>query len=169
MANILKGKPITDKQAIYIFNAVVIPMLEYSLNDMTLSEKECLKITTKFISMIKNKALLPITAPNALIYAKEAYDVCHLWDRQLQMQSNNLFNRLNDKGMLGCSTQVRLQHLQNSFWSEQSITESLFIMKTKRGWSLINDILVICKTHDLTFKLSKNLNDNLLIKWVISQ
>ncbi|RHZ72733.1 hypothetical protein Glove_239g8 [Diversispora epigaea] len=164
MANILKGKPITDKQAIYIFNAVVIPMLEYSLNDMTLSEKECLKITTKFISMIKNKALLPITAPNALIHAKEAYDVCHLWDRQLQMQSNNLFNRLNDKGMLGCSTRVRLQHLQNSFWSGQSITESLFTMKTKRGRSLLNDILVICKIHDLTFKLSKNLNDNLLIK-----
>ncbi|RHZ83449.1 hypothetical protein Glove_92g59 [Diversispora epigaea] len=102
------------------FVPVVIPMLEYSLNDMTLSEKECLKITTKFISIIKNKALLPITAPNVLIHAKEAYDVCHLWDRQLQMQSNNLFNRLNDK--------------------------------------------VICKTHDLTFKLSKNLNDNLLIK-----
>ncbi|RHZ45763.1 hypothetical protein Glove_655g2 [Diversispora epigaea] len=130
-------KPITDKQVIYIFNAVVIPMLEYSLNDMTLSEKECLKITTKFISMIKNKALLPITAPNALIHAKEAYDVCHLWDRQLQMQSNNLFNRLNDKGMLGCSTRVRLQHLQNSFWSGQSITESLFTMKTKRGWGNI--------------------------------
>ncbi|RHZ75133.1 hypothetical protein Glove_217g161 [Diversispora epigaea] len=37
-------------------------------------------------------------------------------------------------------------------------------MKTKRERSLINDILVICKTHDLTFKLSKNLNDNLLIK-----
>ncbi|RHZ87517.1 hypothetical protein Glove_33g248 [Diversispora epigaea] len=114
--------------------------------------------------MIKNKALLPITAPNALIHAKEAYDVCHLWDRQLQMQSNNLFNRLNDKGMLGCSTRVRLQHLQNSFWSGQSITESLFTMKTKRGRSLLNDILVICKIHDLTFKLSKNLNDNLLIK-----
>ncbi|RHZ54554.1 hypothetical protein Glove_426g87 [Diversispora epigaea] len=164
MANILKGKPITDKQAIYIFNAVVISMLEYSLNDMTLSEKKCLKITTKFISMIKNKALLPITAPNALIHAKEAYDVCHLWNRQLQMQSNNLFNKLNDKGMLGCSTRERLQHLQNSFWSGQSITESLFTMKIKRGRSLINDILVICKTHDLTFKLSKTLNDNLLIK-----
>ncbi|RHZ51423.1 hypothetical protein Glove_478g56 [Diversispora epigaea] len=143
MANILKGKPITDKQARYIFYAVVIPMLEYSLNDMTLSEKEFLKITTKFISMIKNKTLLPIMAPNALIYAKEA---------------------LNDKGMLGCSTRVRLQHLQNSFWSGQSITESLFTIKTKQGQSLLNNILVICKTHDLTFKLSKNLNDNLLIK-----
>ncbi|RHZ45504.1 hypothetical protein Glove_673g5 [Diversispora epigaea] len=134
MANILKGKPITDKQTIYIFNAVVIPMLE----------RYC-----------------PL---RRLIHAKEAYDVCHLWDRPLQMQSNNLFNRLNDKGMLGCSTRVRLQHLQNSFWSGQSITELLFTMKTKRGRSLLNDILVICKTHDLTFKLSKNLNDNLLIK-----
>src|SRR6266496_4055271 len=84
MAFILRGKPITDKQAIYIFNAVVIPMLEYSLNDMTLSEKECLNITSKFISVIKNKALLPITVPNALIHAREAYDVCSLWDRQLQ-------------------------------------------------------------------------------------
>ncbi|RHZ78707.1 hypothetical protein Glove_157g58 [Diversispora epigaea] len=149
MANILKGKPITDKQAIYIFNAVVILMLEYSLNDITLSEKECLKITIKFISMIKKKTLLPITAPNALIYAKETYDICHL---------------LNDKGMLGCSTRVCLQHLQNSFWSGQSITESLFTMKTKRGRSLLNDILVIYKTHDMIFKLSKSLNNNLLIK-----
>ncbi|RHZ80983.1 hypothetical protein Glove_130g83 [Diversispora epigaea] len=95
MANILKGKPITDKQAIYIFNAVVIPMLEYSLNDMTLSEKECLKIITKFISMIKNKALLSITVPNALIHAKEAYDICHL----------------------GCSTRVYLH--AKSFWGPE--------------------------------------------------
>ncbi|RHZ60928.1 hypothetical protein Glove_350g64 [Diversispora epigaea] len=117
------GKPITNKQAIYIFNAVVILMLEYSLNDMTLLEKECLKITTKFISMIKNKTLLPITTPNTLIHAKKI---------------------LNDKSMLGCSTRVCLQHLQNSFWSGQSITESLFTMKTKRRWSLLNDILALC-------------------------
>ncbi|RHZ78511.1 hypothetical protein Glove_162g74 [Diversispora epigaea] len=98
MALILRGKPITDKQAIYIFNAVVILMLEYSLNDMTLSETECLRITTRFISTIKNKALLAITVPNALIHAKEAYNVGNLWDRQVQMQSSNLINRLNDKG-----------------------------------------------------------------------
>ncbi|RHZ44904.1 hypothetical protein Glove_707g107 [Diversispora epigaea] len=78
MALILRGKPITDKQAIYIFNAVVIPMLEYSLNDMTLSETECLRITTRFISTIKNKALLATMAPNALIHAKEAYNVGNL-------------------------------------------------------------------------------------------
>jgi len=78
MASILRNKPITDKQAIYIFNAVVIPMLEYSLNDMTMSEKECWKITTRFISVIKSKAGLARTAPNALIHAREAYGVCNL-------------------------------------------------------------------------------------------
>jgi hypothetical protein len=80
MAYILKGKPLTDKQAIYIFNVVVIPMLEYSLNDMTLSEKECTKITSRFVSVIKNKALLACTAPNTLMYMKETYNVCCLWD-----------------------------------------------------------------------------------------
>ena len=78
MAFILRGKPITDKQAIYIFNAVVIPMLEYNLNDMTLSESECIKITSRFVSTIKNKAFLARTAPGALLYTKEAYNVCNL-------------------------------------------------------------------------------------------
>src|SRR5437899_11046308 len=73
MAFILRGKPITDKQAIYIFNAVVIPMLKYNLNDMTLSESKCNKITSCFVSNIKNKAFLARTAP----YAKEAYNVCN--------------------------------------------------------------------------------------------
>jgi len=157
MAFILRGKPITDKQAIYIFNAVVIPMLEYNLNDMVLTENECGKITSRFVSTIKNKALLARTAPSALLYAKEAYNVGNLWDRQLQMHSSNLLSRLNDKGILGNSMRIRLQHLQNSFWSSQIITETLDSVKVKRGFSLLNDILIICKQHDLTFKLSSDI------------
>ena len=72
-------------------------MLEYNLNDMTLSESECIKITSRFVSTIKNKAFLARTAPGALLYTKEAYNVCNLWDRQLQMHSSNLLSRLNDK------------------------------------------------------------------------
>jgi hypothetical protein len=78
MATILRGKQITDKQVIYIFNVVIIPMLEYNLNDMTLTEKECNKIASGFIAIIKNKACLARTSPNALIYAKEVYRVCYL-------------------------------------------------------------------------------------------
>ncbi|RHZ49272.1 hypothetical protein Glove_526g9 [Diversispora epigaea] len=161
------GKPITDKQVIYIFNAVVIPMLEYSLNDMTLLETECLKITTRFISMIKNKALLAITTPNVVIHAKEVYNVENLWDRQVQIQSNNLLCKLNDKDVLGSSTQIRLQHLQNLFWSASAITEAPFLIKLKRRQSLLNDILIVCRKHDITFKLSRALKDNLLIKKIL--
>ncbi|RHZ74336.1 hypothetical protein Glove_226g47 [Diversispora epigaea] len=164
MTFILREKPITDKQAIYIFNAVVIPMLEYNLNDMTLTESECVKITSHFISTIKNKALLARTAPGALLYTKEAYNVVNLWVRQLQMHSSNLLSRLNDKRILGNSMRIRLQHLQNSFWSSQIVTETMDSIKVKRSYSLLNDILIICKQHELTFKLSSDIHKSLLIK-----
>ena len=80
------------------------------------------------------------------------------------MHSSNLLSRLNDKGILGNSMRIRLQHLQNSFWSSQIITETLDSVKVKRGFSLLNDILIICKQHDLTFKLSSDIRENLLIK-----
>src|SRR6185295_5299855 len=163
MASTLRGKYITDKQAIYIFNAVVVPMLEYNLNDMTLTENECWKMTTRFLSVIKNKALLARTSPNAIMYAKEAYNVCNLWDRQLQMHSSNLLNRLNDKRVLGLSTRIRLQHLQNIFWSGAIVTESTDCVKTTRGQSLLNDILRICKPHDITFQISTTIKRDMLI------
>jgi hypothetical protein len=97
MAYIMRGKQITDKQAIYIFNAVVMPMLEYNLNDMVLNENECKKITTSFLTIIKYKASLSATIPNAVLYAKEGYNVFNLWERQLQLHTNNLLNRFNNK------------------------------------------------------------------------
>ncbi|RHZ44905.1 hypothetical protein Glove_707g106 [Diversispora epigaea] len=80
------------------------------------------------------------------------------------MQSSNLINRLNDKGVLGSSTRIRLQHFQNLFWSGSVVTDAPFLMKTKRGQSLLNDILVVCRKHNLSFKLSCSLKNNLLIK-----
>jgi len=164
MAYLLRGKPITDTQAIYIFNMVVIPMLEYNLNDMVLTETECAKITTKFLSVIKNKACLTCTTPNALMFAREAYNVCNLWDRQLQMHSSNLLNRLNDKGAMGFTTRIRLQNLQNLFWSKISVLTSSDVVRTSRNQSLINDILKICKEHNIRFQTSDNITDSLIIK-----
>src|SRR4051812_29441298 len=139
-------------------------MLEYNLNDMTISIKECEKITNRFINVIKNKALLSRTTPNALIYAKEAYGVCNLWERQLQMHSSNLLHRLNNKGILGLSTRIRLQYLQNLFWSREVVTESSNHVKTAKGQSLINEIIHICGLNNISYKLSHGIVDSLIIK-----
>ena len=80
------------------------------------------------------------------------------------MHVNNLSNRLNDKKLLGSTTRIRLQNLQNLFWSNEPITESLETFKTGRNQSLINDILNICKANKFTFKLSEGIRKNLIIK-----
>ncbi|RHZ54957.1 hypothetical protein Glove_421g140 [Diversispora epigaea] len=147
------------ENAIYIFNAVII----------------------------KNKTLLPTTTPNTLIHAKEVYNVCYLWDHQLQMHSNNLFNRLNDKAI--CKTHNMTfklsRNINNNLLIKRgniTIEEILDDESPKPGWfrilknKLLTDIktrvlsaelqttLAICKTHNMTFKLSRNINNNLLIK-----
>ena len=65
---------------------------------------------------------------------------------------------------MGTSTRIRLQHLQNLFWSKSVVTETFDFMRTKKSHSLLNDILTICKQHEITFKLSTTIRENLLIK-----
>ena len=49
------------------------------------------------------------------------YGIKNIWDIQLQHHISNLTSRLNNKELLGTSTHIRLQQLQNNLWSTTNI------------------------------------------------
>ena len=55
-------------------------------------------------------------APNVLLSKKEIYNLIDFYDRQKEMQIDNLTQRLNDKGTLGLTTEIRLRQLQSKEW-----------------------------------------------------
>ena len=83
LANILQTKQITDKQAAYIINTVLLPILEYRIHNIVLSQTTCNKILSKYLTIAKHKAKLPRTTPNSTMLNHNIYGIKNIWDIQL--------------------------------------------------------------------------------------
>ena len=106
---------VTDKQARYIINHVIMPSLEYLLNDMYIPENICNNLMTKIAKTFKHKVGLANTTPNNCIYNKLEYGIFHIFDRQVQLHATNWLNKINLENATGKIARFRLQSLQNPF------------------------------------------------------
>src|SRR5690242_5944892 len=121
LIQIAKTKRITDSHARYIINTVIIPTLKYRLQNIVVSQPTCNKIFTQHICLVKLKAKLCHTIPSSTLLHPQIYNIKHIWDIQLQHHIPNLLKRLNNPDLLGISTRIRIQQLQNNLWSPTNI------------------------------------------------
>ena len=121
LIRIANKKQITDSQARYIINIVIIPTLEYRLQNIVLSQSTCDKIFKQHINLLKHKAKLCRTIPTSVLLHPYIYNIKNIWDIQLQHHIPNFIKRLNNNHLLGILTQIRVQQLQNNLWSTTSI------------------------------------------------
>src|SRR5437667_333676 len=66
----LKYKKLTDKQALYILNRVLISRLEYRIQHCFLNENECRKLIAKYMKNFKNSINISRICPNSIILHK---------------------------------------------------------------------------------------------------
>src|SRR6185437_7393071 len=123
LINTLDTKQITDKQACYIINNVIIPILEYRIHNTVLSHSTCNKILSQYLTVAKHKSKLARSTPNSTMLNHNIYGIKNIWDIQLQYHFSALLLRLNDSHLLGNSTHIRLQQLQNNLWSTTNILQ----------------------------------------------
>jgi ribonuclease HI len=147
---------VTDKQARYIINHVMMPSLEYLLNDMYIPENICNNLITKIAKTFKHKVGLANTTPNNCIYNKLEYGIFHIFDRQVQLHATNWLNRINLENTTGKIARFRLQSLQNQFWSHNNILDHMDKPFLKKGRNLTHDILWLLKTQGIKFRPSNN-------------
>ena len=121
LIKIASTKQITDIHACYIINTVIIPTIEYRLHNIVLNQYTCNKILTSHIGLVKSKAKLSRTIPTSTLLHPHLYNIRNIWDIQLQHHITNFTKRLNSSDLLGISTRIRLQQLQNNLWSSTSI------------------------------------------------
>ena len=123
LSNIIETKQITDKQASYIINNVLTPIFEYRIHNIVIPHSVCNKILSNYLTIAKHKSKLPRSIPNSTMLNHNIYGIKNVWDIQLQHHISNLMLRLNDSDLLGTSTQIRLQQLQNNLWSSTNILQ----------------------------------------------
>ena len=106
--NIVRRKPITDKQMGYIINMVLIPLITYHLQNTVLSKNSCDTLMAPVRRIFKNKLRFSSTAPTCLTQGPQFYNVADLWQTQLKRHSSYLIAIFNSDTLLYKVAKIRL-------------------------------------------------------------
>ncbi|KAK3815965.1 MAG: hypothetical protein JOS17DRAFT_778823 [Linnemannia elongata] len=112
MCEILSRKAVTDKQAIYIFNNVFLPRIQYRLSVTILSDTEINAIVSRYAGVVKQKVELAHGTPLSILFHRRLYGLRHLGDAQIEEQVSTAQLRLNDHSLLGKVVTTRAMALQ---------------------------------------------------------
>ena len=118
---------------------------------MTITEKQCEKTMGILNRTYKHKLNIAQTAPNTILYNPAEYGFFHIADRQILMHANNWYKRINDQGLLGKITRMRLQELQNRWWSTSVVSSTDFTKPfLPQGQDLTHDITLLLRQQGFT-------------------
>ena len=120
----LKIKKLSAQQIVYINNMVLLPKLEYLLSNVIVNKRKCDAIHQPMIRLIKQKAELPATCANVTICHKEFFGVMSLWQKHIEHHISELLIRINTKGLVGDTTNMRLKQFQLDTNSAECILTS---------------------------------------------
>jgi ribonuclease HI len=151
VATAISRKRISDKQATYIVRALLIPALEYMMTICILSKTECSALEQRYMAILKHKAEMARSAPNCVLRHNNLYDVPSLWAVQCQSQIPNLLLRLQDQGLMGYTTMLRVAALQIQRADPNSIFENPSPAPSRHGHSIIGKILELMHDTGINF------------------
>jgi len=105
---------ITEKQAIYIINSVIIPRLSYRLYSAFLTPKQLKQLTCEYTGLVKNKAKISRNVPNSFLYQQDIYALKYLPQIQQSHLSSTIVKNINHIDFDRSFFKIRLQELQDS-------------------------------------------------------
>ena len=113
--NLMRYKPLTDKQLSYIVNMVLCPLIEYRIQLTPLSKKECDQFFTPLRILFKRKCKFALSFPNIMLHFKEFYNLNDLWTLQIKFLSSALLYQFNNSTIYERISKIRLFQLQSQF------------------------------------------------------
>jgi ribonuclease HI len=168
--NISCRKGITDKMMIYLFNMLIIPIVEYRSQLYVIEERILERLMAPFRSFIKNRLKFAKTAPNAILETHFIYNLNNLVANQKQAKITNFVLQVNDTGILGKIMEVRFINIQQQLLLENHpiyVIDEKLIHKIKQikniGFKfhfILNNIKLLIENN---FKFARN--DNIMIKF----
>jgi ribonuclease HI len=153
--NVLHSKWMTEKQAEYIINRVLIPRIEYRVQHSEMSWNTCNSLTKRIRKLVRNKAAIVSTLPNSAVHHKGIYNIQKIWNVLKESQVSCLVARLNNTGPAGISTWIRLKQAQISNWEPRNILVDPLPKDFNTKGNLSASILRLANTLDITFRSSQ--------------
>ena len=153
----IKQSRITDKQAIYIINTVILMRIAYRVQNTCLSQRLCKLITNNYTRATKYKAGLARSVPNSTLFHHRIYGLRTVSDIQTQQHISLLNRQLNYANPPNTALKIRMQQLQNTIHSNKSIlSDSIYILPQDEAKTPLANMLINLKKAGITFS---NLNN----------
>src|SRR6266498_1696752 len=152
VCNTLKYKKVTDKQLLYVFNAVVIPRLEYRSQLVFLSEDIYSTLIAPFRKLFKHKLNLNQCIPNAILSTNLLYNFRSLYEVKVHSMFTNLVCLLNDPNLAGLTTKIRIRQLQTHLHLAQCPLIDWPFQSSTQLKDNIADLLSVLPHFNLSFE-----------------
>ena len=150
ICTILRRKAITDKQAGYIVNSVLVNRIIYRTSVQLIPQSTLKRLTGKYMKLCKIKARLPSTTPNSVMAHHRFYAIKRLEDAQAEEQISSLWLRLNDTGIVGRICRARLLRLQQQLKMDVPPTREPHGVTSTRH-SFISGVCELMAKRDISF------------------
>jgi ribonuclease HI len=155
---------------------VIVSRIEYRTQLTILTKQDCHNIVVLFRKTFKHKLGFSSTIPNSILENRYIYNFRDLYEVQLQSKITNFFIQLNDRGLLGCITNIRIQQLQMQEWLATSPLHDWPYNELKHYHykKFIAAMITLCKINGFSFQLPSNqynkiLGGNIEIRSILSQ
>ncbi|CAB4418026.1 unnamed protein product [Rhizophagus irregularis] len=112
---ILRPAKLTSQQVVYLHNTVLVPKLEYRMQVTHLSKAECSSAASSVRTLVKHKAKLSRSTPDAILYLSQALGLINLFSHQQQSHFTNLFLLANSSSFMKFLFLYRLRFIQFYF------------------------------------------------------
>ena len=154
ICNVLRSKWMTEKQAEYIINRVLIPRIEYRIQHSEMSWNTCDNLTKRIRKLLRNKAAIVNTLPNSAVHHKGIYNIQKIWNILKESQVSCMLARLNNPGPAGISTWIRLKQAQIINWEPKNILVDSLPKDFCTKGNLSAAVLRLANTLGITFRSS---------------
>src|SRR6266542_2966893 len=161
VCNTLKYKKVTDKQLLYMFNAVVIPHLEYRSQLVFLSEDICSTLMASYRKLFKHKLNLNQCISNAILSTNLLYNFHSLYEVKVQSMFTNLVCLLNDHNLAGLTTKIRIRQLQSHLHLAQCPLINWPFHLSIHLKDNIADLLSVLPQFNLSFECDPSWSNNI--------
>ncbi|KAF9276740.1 hypothetical protein BGZ74_003547, partial [Mortierella antarctica] len=152
ICSMLTRKSVTDVQAIYIVNNVLILIILYQLTCTVLSAHELKLMVGKYTSTIRQKVAIPASLPNSILFHHHLYGLHALTDVQDEEQVSTALLHLNDTGLTGqvMAAQCDALHIHAHFPVHPLSVPS--VASTVLKHNFVSHISHLMHNHAIAFK-----------------
>jgi ribonuclease HI len=152
MINIMKWKKLTAKECIFLWNSVVIPMIEYQLQCTVLKDSLVDNLDSKIRNLIKSKSHLAVNTNNSIVHDKDFLGCKSIKALQLEALIKGIIYSINNDNILGRIMKIKIvASIKEVLWFNGCVFNDIKNIRNNRSEIWLIEALKLLAEDNIKF------------------